>query len=73
MSSLSDDYLQVIAPVSLHEGHRDFFIHAMDSQGGKMILPVKVLYDENYHQQHLTEVDSDTNTEVGILILLSMK
>ncbi|KAE8280224.1 Cadherin-1 Epithelial cadherin [Larimichthys crocea] len=62
-----DGTLKVIAPVSLHEGHRDFFIHAMDSQGGKMILPVKVLYDENYHQQHLTEVDSDTNTEVPVV------
>ncbi|KAK2832660.1 hypothetical protein Q5P01_016549 [Channa striata] len=65
----TDGMLKVKRALVLHEGHRDFFIHSWDSQGHKMTVPIRVLYDSHQHevhhqnerhshQHHLIEVDS---------------
>ncbi|XP_047459100.1 cadherin-1-like [Mugil cephalus] len=51
-----DGTLTVKRQVVLHEGHRDFFIQSWDSQGRKMTVPVRVLYD-GHHVNYPQEVE----------------
>ncbi|XP_076600045.1 cadherin-1-like [Chaetodon auriga] len=48
----TDGTVVVKRPVFLHDGHRDFSIHSLDSQRSKITLPVRVLYHEHRHENH---------------------
>ncbi|XP_070834244.1 B-cadherin-like [Chaetodon trifascialis] len=48
----TDGTMIVKRPVFLHDGHRDFSIHSLDSQRSKITLPVRVLYHEHRHENH---------------------
>ncbi|XP_071368177.1 B-cadherin-like isoform X2 [Centroberyx affinis] len=47
-----DGTLKVKREVTLHDGHQDFSIHTLDSQGRKMTIPVMVLHHGNHHGHH---------------------
>ncbi|XP_061664645.1 anti-Muellerian hormone type-2 receptor-like [Syngnathoides biaculeatus] len=47
---LSPLLIQVNRRVSLHKGHHEFLVHAWDSQGNKMTIPVRVVRSGNQHQ-----------------------
>ncbi|XP_078129366.1 cadherin-1-like isoform X2 [Sander vitreus] len=79
----TDGILKVKRRTDIH-GHREFIIHAWDSQGHKMSVPVRVLLHGHHHeshhqnvehhhgghnhQHHHTEVEYANNTEVPILL-----
>lgn len=49
--------LQVKRPITLHEGHLDFFVDTWDSQGRKHTLPVRLLHQERHGDVDNTEVN----------------
>ncbi|XP_023819263.1 cadherin-1-like [Oryzias latipes] len=76
----SDGVLTVKRAVVLHEGHQDFFVYSLDSQGNKMTVPVMVLQHGHHHvsrdaerhhgdhrhqNHHNTEVDSAETKEAA--------
>ncbi|TDH15497.1 hypothetical protein EPR50_G00032100 [Perca flavescens] len=69
----TDGMLKVKRQTDIH-GHREFIIHAWDSQGRKMSVPVRVLHHGHHHgdhkghnhQHHHTEVEYANNIEVGL-------
>ncbi|XP_028430194.1 B-cadherin [Perca flavescens] len=66
----TDGMLKVKRQTDIH-GHREFIIHAWDSQGRKMSVPVRVLHHGHHHgdhkghnhQHHHTEVEYANNIE----------
>lgn len=73
MSAFSDDCfsLQVRRPITIYEP-LNFYIETWNSQGQKMILPVRVYYDghhrdhHGHHQQRFAREDPAANTEVKV-------
>ncbi|XP_028459535.1 B-cadherin isoform X2 [Perca flavescens] len=47
----TDGILKVKRQTYIH-GHREFIIHAWDSQGRKMSVPVRVLHHGHHHESH---------------------
>ncbi|KAF3708625.1 Cadherin-1 Epithelial cadherin [Channa argus] len=76
----TDGLLKVKRAVDLHEGHRDFFINSWDSQGRKMTLPVRVLYQRHHnahqhedHNQNVEDRDGDHNHQHHLIEVDSTK
>lgn len=70
--------IQVKRPVTLHEGHWDLSIYSWDSQGLKMTVTVRILYQRHHHENHHQNVEhhhgdhkyqqhlSEVGSEVGL-------
>uniref|UniRef100_A0A3P9PY53 Cadherin-1-like n=1 Tax=Poecilia reticulata TaxID=8081 RepID=A0A3P9PY53_POERE len=57
--------VQVKRQVVLHEGNQNFLVHAWDSQGQKMTLPVRLLYQDHHYMNN--RLDAEFHHEIPIL------
>ncbi|XP_014877937.1 cadherin-1-like isoform X1 [Poecilia latipinna] len=53
----TEGILTVKREVVLHEGNRNFLVHAWDSQGQKMTLPVRLLYQDHHYMNNRLDAE----------------
>uniref|UniRef100_A0A096M7F4 Cadherin domain-containing protein n=1 Tax=Poecilia formosa TaxID=48698 RepID=A0A096M7F4_POEFO len=53
----TEGILTVKREVVLHEGNQNFLVHAWDSQGQKMTLPVRLLYQDHHYMNNRLDAE----------------